>query len=316
MQLCRGCSSAEPPREPCGGACRQPCRAALLPLPAARRCEAAAGTARRWLSCDWHTNQPTANRPAACPRRIERAADGSLDVHYYNNKEQAGGILKAATVMFATGRLPNSRGIGLEASAACSPALPCCRDCMPSLNAALGKPLSVPPSASRCAGCLTLLPPCACCACCAQAAGVALDEKTRAVQVDEYSHTNVSEPTSLSSRRLVSVPPPACPAAACLAGLAGWPHERRRARSLLRPPATRPPLSAANLRCPLLPLAGASCRFSLRQVPSIWAIGDVTDRMNLTPGGRCFFSSLPCLLACFLAFPCVSLAACLERPPA
>lgn len=88
------------------------------------------------------------------PTKLERNAEGGIDFHYYDNKEQAGGIIKAAQVMFATGRAPNSRGIGLED------------------------------------------------------AGVALDEKTRAVKVDEYSHTNV---------------------------------------------------------------------------PSIWAIGDVTDRMNLTP---------------------------------
>lgn len=106
---------------------------------------------------------------SAHPCRLERNAEGGIDFHYYDNKEQAGGIIKAAQVlggvgvlagsclwtlllssaghaclhwaaraalqacacllhrtccptssslqvMFATGRAPNSRGIGLEAS--------------------------------------------------------------------------------------------------------------------------------------------------------------------------------------------------------
>ena len=34
----------------------------------------------------------------ARPRRLERGAEGGLDFHYYDNKEQAGGIIKAAQV--------------------------------------------------------------------------------------------------------------------------------------------------------------------------------------------------------------------------
>ena len=49
--------------------------------------------------------------------RLERNADGGIDFHFYDNGTQSGGIIKCAQAMFATGRAPNTRGIGLEASA-------------------------------------------------------------------------------------------------------------------------------------------------------------------------------------------------------
>ncbi|KAL4439500.1 hypothetical protein ABPG77_008829 [Micractinium sp. CCAP 211/92] len=100
--------------------------------------------AKRGVTCRFETN----------PTKLERNDEGGIDLHYHSDAKNEGGVLKCAQVMFATGRAPNTRGIGLED------------------------------------------------------AGVKLDEKKKAIKVDEYSHTNV---------------------------------------------------------------------------PSIWAIGDCTDRLNLTP---------------------------------
>lgn len=41
--------------------------------------------------------RPLPTRPHT-HRRLERSAEGGIDFHYYDNKEQAGGIIKAAQV--------------------------------------------------------------------------------------------------------------------------------------------------------------------------------------------------------------------------
>lgn len=87
------------------------------------------------------------------PTKLEKNADGGIDLHYEVPKKGGGkkekngekeeeeekekGMISCHKVLFATGRKPNTRGIGLED------------------------------------------------------AGVQLDEKSKAVKVDEYSHTNV-----------------------------------------------------------------------------------------------------------------------------
>ena len=62
---------------------------------------------------------------------------------------------------------------------------------------------------------------------------------------------------------------------------------------------------------PLNPCPGRTVSFFLSlffaaQVPSIWAIGDVTDRMNLTPGGcRCHATSGVSYLGVFVLCYCI-----------
>ena len=46
---------------------------------------------------------------------MEQAADGSYDLHFCSKGEEGdNGVLNCSKVMFATGRKPNTRGIGLE----------------------------------------------------------------------------------------------------------------------------------------------------------------------------------------------------------
>ncbi|EFN53075.1 hypothetical protein CHLNCDRAFT_137376 [Chlorella variabilis] len=66
---------------------------------------------KRGIHLHFHTN----------PTKLERNADGGIDFHFYDNGTQSGGIIKCAQAMFATGRAPNTRGIGLEARCGCGP---------------------------------------------------------------------------------------------------------------------------------------------------------------------------------------------------
>ena len=108
-----------------------------------------------------------------------------------------------------------------------------------------------------------------------------LDQKSRAIQVDEYSHTNVRRGgspfgghTYMHRRRL---PASALPLLPCTPPLLHTPSIRPTRMFLAHTHRERAHTRArahthTHAHTPLPP-----------QVPSIWAIGDCTNRMNLTP---------------------------------
>ena len=131
------------------------------------------------------------------PTSVERHDDGTLTLH---TALAGGGVgaLRCDAVMFATGRAPATRGIGLEvplqaagcrlqAAGCCCRC--CCRYCCASFEGLSSLMLPTHPnpcctvSPTLCAALHSATP---------QDAGVQLDPRSKAVKVDEFSHTNVS----------------------------------------------------------------------------------------------------------------------------
>ena len=237
--------------------------------------------------------------------RIERAADGSFDLHTFSCAGQAGGsgsVINCSSVMFATGRMPNTRGIGLEVGAGQAGGRVACmagwlaevffaaatatlvvlhHPCSPS------RPL-LPPLLPACPPSLPF--------CLAGRGGAAAREEPGGQGGPVLTHQRellprqaaVSIWTSLSC--CLSCPPrltvptsqhhhAPSPLLACCASAQHLGHPCACTDRMNLPTF---PLTAHCPSPPSLPPQPTHTH-AAPQVPSIWAIGDCTDRMNLTP---------------------------------